>query len=455
MKQTGIVICNYNKAEDCLNCIQSVLESSYQDFDLFVVDNASADSSVEKIRERFGQKLTLIENGENLGGSGGFNTGLRAIIRKGYEYAVCLDNDVLVDCNAIGALAEFLDNHPDTGMVGSIVYHMEEPDFVQQYGLNIDFENYIADTLYENHPEGSDIPEEMYCDTVATCSMMARVSVLEKIGIMPEDNFIYWDDMEWGWRCNLFGYKVAVTKKSQVLHRMGAKKVSENTFPTYYMWRNWINFFLRYVKDSDLEHFSYVMIKAVFQSVYECMYRGEHNVRESILYAYDDALHGVRGKAGEGKIFPADYTENMLKTAMDRLPKGESIAIYSYGIYEMKAKNLYEYLKLNRPDLSVSLYEKPEDSTEIFSFHFCDYIFNLSQKQQKDIENSLNDGYFKCVYVDSSMTPVLTEEDLLFVRNYGFAQQCFLYSNQPLFLNLANKIRKEGSQPAGLATITM
>lgn len=450
MKQTGIIICNYNKAEDCLNCIQSVLESNYHDFDLFVVDNASTDLSVQKIRERFGNKLTLLENKENLGGSGGFNTGLRAVIEKGYEYAVCLDNDVLVDCNAIGALAGFLDEHPDTGMVGSIVYHMEEPDFVQQYGLNIDFENYIANTLYENHPESDDIPGEMYCDTVATCSMMARVSVLKKIGIMPENNFIYWDDMEWGWRCTLAGYKVAVTKKSQVLHRMGAKKVSENTFPTYYMWRNWINFFLHYVKEEDLEHFSYVMIKAVFQSVYECMYRGEHNVRESILYAYDDALHEVRGKASEGKIFPADYTENMLRTALDGIPAEKNVFIYSYGTYKGQAESLYEYIKDNRPELSVDFYEKPRenpsDNRDGYSFHFCDYIFNLPAEKQRDIENSIYEGKIRCIYIDSSLTPILSLEDLLFVKNYGFAQQLFLYSNQPLFLSLAQKIRKEAKE---------
>lgn len=446
MKQTGIVICNYNKADDCLNCIQSVLESNYKDFDLFVVDNASSDSSVEKIRERYKDKLTLLENKENLGGSGGFNTGLRKVLEMGYEYAVCLDNDVLVDCNAIGALARFLDEHEDTGMVGSIVYHMEEPDYVQQYGLNIDFENYVAETLYENHPESPDIPEFMYCDTVATCSMMARTSVLKKIGIMPEDNFIYWDDMEWGYKCTLSGFKVAVTKKSQVLHRMGAKKVSENTFPTYYMWRNWINFFLRYVKDSDLEHFSYVMIKAVFQSVYECMYRGEHNVRESILYAYDDALHNVRGKASEGKIFNADYTENLIKKTVDKLPQNGSVSIFSYGKYEDTAASLYEYIRKNRSDININIYEKPdsENNTE-WSFHFCGYIFNLSENQQKEIDNSLDNDTFKCVYLDTSLTPVLTPEDLIFVKNYGFAQQCFLYSNQPLFLNLAAKIR--GKKP--------
>ena len=53
MKRVGAVICNFNKKEDVLNCIQSVLESKYTDYDLYVVDNASSDSSAEAIREKY------------------------------------------------------------------------------------------------------------------------------------------------------------------------------------------------------------------------------------------------------------------------------------------------------------------------------------------------------------------------------------------------------------------
>lgn len=95
-----------------LNCIQSVLESKYTDYDLYVVDNASSDGSAEAIREKYGSQVKVLVNAENLGGSGGFNTGLRKALEKGYEYLYCLDNDVLVDENAMGELVEFLDTHP-------------------------------------------------------------------------------------------------------------------------------------------------------------------------------------------------------------------------------------------------------------------------------------------------------------------------------------------------------
>lgn len=82
MKKIGIVICNYNKSEYVVNCIQSVLESKTDDFDIFVVDNASTDNSVEAVRNRYGDQVNVLVNSENLGGSGGFNTGIRTVLEK-------------------------------------------------------------------------------------------------------------------------------------------------------------------------------------------------------------------------------------------------------------------------------------------------------------------------------------------------------------------------------------
>ena len=101
MNPIGVVICNYNKKEFVLQCIQSVLESKVHNFDVYMVDNASTDGSAEAVRKNYGEQVTILENKENLGGSGGFNTGLRVVRDKGYSYFMCLDDDASVDENAI------------------------------------------------------------------------------------------------------------------------------------------------------------------------------------------------------------------------------------------------------------------------------------------------------------------------------------------------------------------
>lgn len=105
----AIIICNFNKCEYIIKCIDSVLKSSYEDYDIYVVDNASTDDSVKEIRNKFVGQVKLIENDQNLGGSGGFNTGMREALKYDYKYLMLLDNDVMLHKDAIKLSLEYLE----------------------------------------------------------------------------------------------------------------------------------------------------------------------------------------------------------------------------------------------------------------------------------------------------------------------------------------------------------
>lgn len=180
MKSIGIVICSYNKSEYVCRCIESVLQSDTEDFDIYMVDNASTDDSVEAVTNKFGDKVTILQNTENLGGSGGFNRGIRKVLEEGYKYLMCLDDDVKVTKEAVRTLCEFLKKNPKVGMAGSKVYHMHAPEYIQQMGLKIHFKNCSAETLYADTLDNPDIPEVVYCDTVAACSLMMPTRVVKK-----------------------------------------------------------------------------------------------------------------------------------------------------------------------------------------------------------------------------------------------------------------------------------
>lgn len=430
-KQIGIVICNYNKSSYVVNCIQSVLESDTDDFDIYVVDNASTDDSVEQIQKNFGDKVTLLINESNLGGSGGFNTGIRKALEGGYPYIMCLDNDVLVDEAAVSSLLNFMEEHPDVGMLGSRVYHMEEPDYVQQFGLNIDFENYIVDTLYANAYEDGTIPELLYCDTVATCSVMVRTEAVKKAGIMPEDNFIYWDDMEWGWRIKEAGYQVAAYGASKVLHTMGAANRNNAVFTNYYNMRNRIHFFLKYLKEDQLEDFAYKMLDCVFDSMYECMYRDEHCSARALRFALDDAMHGVRGKADTYKLENNDKIYN----GLEQILQGKKTFSMEVNGCEWLAENIREYVAGNFPDMvevPTQIKVQRADLNNIDTIHLslCPYIMNI-----KDF--SLNK-----VYIDEYYNTFSKENEIDIIRNYVYSKALFIYENQRLFIENVKKIRR-------------
>lgn len=421
MKKVGIVVCNYNKAEAVSDCIQCIFESKFKDFDLYVVDNASTDGSPSVIRERFGDSVNLIVNSQNLGGSGGFNTGLRIAYKKGYPYLMCVDNDAMLDENAIGNLYEFLESHPETGMAGSKIYHMENPDYIQQFGQTIDFDYFCTEVPYLNRIEDGTLPEYLYVDSVAACSLMIKRSTIEKIGLMPEENFLYWDDTEWCYLCNRAGLKVASVGNSVALHAMGAKKEDVNTFPTYYAWRNWISFFIKYTTEERLSDMADTFLKSVFEVVYEGLHKNEKNKACTVMMAYDDAIHNVTGKAGDNRIFDLDINYS---SYTELFRSGNS-----FYINENNFPVLAERIRKISDKLCIAVTWKSAPSPSATNIILCENIFHI------------DDLSLKNVYIDVNDCILRTEDDALNVINYNYSLRSFMFAQKPVFMEKIKELR--------------
>lgn len=300
MKKTAVVICNWNKQEDVIQCIESVMASTYE-ADVIVVDNASTDQSVQAIKVRFGSKVTLIENERNIGGAGGFNTGLRWVLDRPYEYVHLLDNDVVLDPGAIQALIGYLERNPDVAAAGSKLYVMDQPDQLQEMGALIDWEGCHINPHYKGVIDNGELPDMIDCDYVPACSVMIRLNVLREIGLMDESFFIYWDDIEWFFRMKRRGYRVVSLGSSKAWHKMGAADRT-TTFPTYYFWRNRVHFFAKYLSAEQVPHFAEQLSREMFNAVFFSSYKGQWKTAQTVLLAVNDALKIVRGKAPEGRI---------------------------------------------------------------------------------------------------------------------------------------------------------
>ncbi len=427
----GIVICNYNKREYVVNCIQSVLESDMEKYQIYVVDNASEDDSVSAIQERFAEhispsgtqnpRIVLLQNEENLGGSGGFNLGIRTALSAGHPYIMCLDNDVLVDEAAVRTLYEYMDSHEEVGMLGSRVYHMEEPDYIQQFGLTIDFEHYIVETIGANAYEDGTLPELVECDTVATCSVMVRAKAVQKAGLMPEDNFIYWDDMEWGYRIRCAGYRVAAYGASKVLHTKGAGNRNNAVFVNYYNVRNRIHFFQKYIREEQLQDFARQMLDSVFDSLYECMYREEHCSAAAIRFAMDDAMYGVRGRADAYKLRNEDRAYHKLDDIFEEKK--------TFSIEENQCDELAQYIRAYVHEHYPGMKETEPQKSQV-KLVLCDYIMNVK------------DFSMEKIYVDEYHNVFSECGEAQMIQNYSYSRALFIYMNQKLFEENMRRLRR-------------
>ena len=300
MNELAVVICNFNKKSFVLDCIESVFRSDFKDLDLIVVDNASTDDSVEAIRERFGDKLTLLVNEVNTGGSGGFNRGIQEVLDRGiHKYVMLADNDITVEANTIDELKSYMDSHPETGVCGATIFQMGNREITQEMGANISFEGFTNNPLY-HQVRKHELPPKLECDYVAFCASIIRVDAIRKAGLIESDYFIYWDDMEFCWRTRKSGYKVSAISSAIVYHHTSPPS-NRTTFTEYYFFRNKTNCFARHLSDEEFALLPEIITKRIYR-IMVCN-KDNYALATTYMHALDDALNAVVGKAQDYKIF--------------------------------------------------------------------------------------------------------------------------------------------------------
>jgi GT2 family glycosyltransferase len=420
MNPIAVVICNYNKRDLALDCIASVFASDFGDFDLIVVDNASTDGSAEAIRERYGDKLTLLVNKENTGGSGGFNRGMTHAMERGYRYIHLLDNDVVIDKDAIGSLYEFMESHSEVGACGSLICRMDERMLIQDYGAMIEIDNLGVRPLYHNTIVKDDLPEYVACDYVAACSAMYRASVLQKTGAIDKEFFIYWDDMSLGWSIRNHGYRVYATKKSRVWHCHGLAEPTDTT-GIYYFFRNKIYCFAKYANDEDFERLSENLVTRLFRTSIVNL----NNQETLITYfnALNDALNNIRGKADPSKILSLPYVNSAFAAFFT--DKKSILLVCKCDDFDMpKLMRKLKSVSSARIALDANGYEPPPTEGVTAKEDIAEPRFDATVILCRHIldEKPLDRRH---VYIDRYLNQILTGSDFEAIANSATAQAVF------------------------------
>jgi GT2 family glycosyltransferase len=241
-KKVCIIILNWNNWKDTLECLESVYQSTYPYFEVVVVDNGSTDGSEEKIREWAGDRaLVLRQAGSNLGYSGGNNIGLQYVLeREDFAYAWLLNNDTIVYKDALLKMVDMAESDEKIGMVGSNLLNYYRPDVLQTAG-GFWIIPWTGNTVPITE---AGFPYEP--DYISGASVLVRKNVLERIGLLDEDYFLYWEDADWGVRARKANYRLLYCPESNVRHKEGGAGGGVTPLTDYYWTRNGLMFTRRY-----------------------------------------------------------------------------------------------------------------------------------------------------------------------------------------------------------------
>ena len=241
----SIIIVNYNVKyflEQALYATQKALRGI--DGEIIVVDNNSADGSVEMVQAKF-PDVTLIANKKNTGFSTANNQGIK--ISKG-EYVLLLNPDTVVQEDTFSSTLKFMDEHPDAGALGVKMVDgkgiflpeskrsLPTPavSFFKIFGFSSLFPKSRVFGRY--HLGYLDNNETHEVDVLPGAFMLMPRKVLDKIGLLDETFFMYGEDIDLSYRVQLGGYKNYYFPKTRIIHYKGesTKKGSLNYVRIFY-----------------------------------------------------------------------------------------------------------------------------------------------------------------------------------------------------------------------------
>jgi GT2 family glycosyltransferase len=225
----SVVIVGWNAKHYLELCLESLVKAPpRRSMEVFVVDNASTDDSVEMIEAKF-PWVNLVKSTENLGFAKGNNVAIRQCRGR---YVALVNPDVIVFPGCLDALADFLDEHPNVGNVGPRVFN---PDMSMQSTCRrfpTLWNNFCSATRLENMFNGSRFfaGEHMFyfahdrtldVDVIVGCFSMIRRETFDTVGLLDENLFMYGDDVDWCRRARNAGWRMVFYPGGQAIHDRG------------------------------------------------------------------------------------------------------------------------------------------------------------------------------------------------------------------------------------------
>jgi len=285
-QKVAIIILNWNGWQDTIECLESVYQIDYPDYEVIVVDNASTDNSIEKIKEycegkihvdskflkyknenkpievfeltseeviKFkkidkkieslpsNKKLILIKSPENLGFAGGNNVGIKFTLKSGCDFILILNNDTVVDPNILKKFLNVWGELENPGAVSGIICYYNSPDKIWFGGAKWEWVK-IRFKINEKFPQ-----KILKTDYICGACLFTNKEVIQKVGLFDERFFLIWEDSDWSYRTRKKGYTLYILPDVKIFHKTAQSFGSYQTFLCqYYFIRNQFLFFYKY-----------------------------------------------------------------------------------------------------------------------------------------------------------------------------------------------------------------
>ncbi len=254
MPKVFIIILNWNGCADTIECLESLKKIDYPDYKIVVVDNASSDDSIDIIPRKY-TEVSFIAVKKNLGFAGGNNVGIKYALENQADYILLLNNDTIVKPDFLTKLVEIAESDKKIGIAGPKILFYDKRDTIwfgggkvnwsRTRGTHIAYSLQLTDYRQSSDSQQSAVSGQQ-TDYITGCCLLIKREVIEKIGLMREDYFLYYEDVDWCLCAEKAGFKSVFVPSAKIYHKQ-SRSAGETSFPyIYYHSRNGLMLSSRY-----------------------------------------------------------------------------------------------------------------------------------------------------------------------------------------------------------------
>lgn len=221
-----VITLNYNQFEYTKDCIDSLVTSKYDNYEILVIDNGSEESSYVELSSYVNsyERVILKRLGKNLGYVGGINYGMHEAKKLGADYFLVMNNDTVIDENAVLSLVQCAERYKSKAIVSGKVYNYDEEDTLQYIGQSIDKDGMLNQKSIIKNRREKDVgqyDEEMEMGMLDDIFWLLPIGAYNELGNYSEFFFLYGEQNDYGFRALSAGYKLIYCPLAKIWHKGG------------------------------------------------------------------------------------------------------------------------------------------------------------------------------------------------------------------------------------------
>jgi len=219
--KVSIVVLNWNTPEMTIECIESILKSNYDNFEINLIDNGSKDNSCQIFNKVFKNhnKIRTFYIPQNLGYTGGINYGLDKALKSGPEYFLIMNNDTIIDSQSLTSLVNTAKKYSNNCVVTGKVYYYEKKSTLQSIGFKFNRKTMSVKRLGFNEVDIGQYDKEKEREMIDDVFMLLPSKIYKKVGGYSPYFFLNYEQTDLVLRIQNKGYKAIYTPEAKLWHK--------------------------------------------------------------------------------------------------------------------------------------------------------------------------------------------------------------------------------------------